>query len=45
MAWWAWSLVAVGAFLLLYTGFVAWLVVVGKREDARALAGFRTARF
>ncbi|HEY2938268.1 MAG TPA: YkvA family protein [Gaiellaceae bacterium] len=37
---WAWLLFAVGAFILLYAGFVAWLVVVGRREEARALAGF-----
>jgi uncharacterized membrane protein YkvA (DUF1232 family) len=40
MASWAWLLVALGAFLLLYAGFVAMLVVVGRREEARALAGF-----
>jgi uncharacterized membrane protein YkvA (DUF1232 family) len=40
MASWAWLLVALGAFLLLYAGFVALLVVVGRREEARALAGF-----
>ena len=40
MASWAWSLVALGAVLLLYAGFVALLLVVGRRENARALAGF-----
>jgi hypothetical protein len=40
MSLWTWSLVAVGAFLLLYAAFVLVLVVAGRRESARALAGF-----
>lgn len=40
MPWWAWLLVSFGAALLLYAGFVAFLVAAGRREDARALAGF-----
>src|ERR671922_2195739 len=40
MPWWAWSLVALSVVLLLYVAFVAFLVVAGRREDARALAGF-----
>ena len=40
MAWWGWLLVAFGVSLLLYLAFVAFLVVAGRREDARALAGF-----
>jgi Protein of unknown function (DUF1232) len=35
-----WSLVGVGTLLLLYAGLVLSLVVVGRRESARALAGF-----
>jgi uncharacterized membrane protein YkvA (DUF1232 family) len=35
-----WSLVGVGAFLLLYAGLVLALVIAGRRESARALAGF-----
>jgi uncharacterized membrane protein YkvA (DUF1232 family) len=35
-----WSLVAVGAFLLLYALLVLALVIAGRREGARALAGF-----
>jgi uncharacterized membrane protein YkvA (DUF1232 family) len=35
-----WSLVGVGTLLLLYAGLVLALVVVGRRESARALAGF-----
>jgi uncharacterized membrane protein YkvA (DUF1232 family) len=40
MAWWTWLSVAFGGFLLLYLAFVALLMVAGRREDARALAGF-----
>jgi len=40
VAWWAWLLVSFGVALLVYAAFVAFLVVVGRREDARALAGF-----
>ena len=35
-----WSLVGVGAFLLLYAALVLALVIAGRRESARALAGF-----
>ena len=35
-----WSLVAVGAFLLLYAVLVLALAVAGRKESARALAGF-----
>lgn len=35
-----WSLVAIGAFLLLYVALVLGLVIAGRRESARALAGF-----
>jgi hypothetical protein len=40
VAWWAWLLVSFGVVLSLYLGFVAVLAVAGRREDARALAGF-----
>ena len=36
----AWSLVAVGAFLLLYAALVLALAIAGRKESARALAGF-----
>lgn len=36
MTWWQWILIA----LALYAAFVAALVLAGRREDARALAGF-----
>jgi uncharacterized membrane protein YkvA (DUF1232 family) len=35
-----WSLVGVGALLLLYAALVLALVIAGRRESARALAGF-----
>jgi uncharacterized membrane protein YkvA (DUF1232 family) len=35
-----WTLVAVGVFLLLYAALVLALVFAGRRESARALAGF-----
>jgi uncharacterized membrane protein YkvA (DUF1232 family) len=36
----AWSLVGFGAFILLYAALVLALVIAGRRESARALAGF-----
>jgi uncharacterized membrane protein YkvA (DUF1232 family) len=36
----AWSLVGIGAFLLVYAALVLALVIAGRRESARALAGF-----
>ena len=35
-----WSLVGAGAFLALYGALILALVVAGRRESARALAGF-----
>ncbi len=40
MSLWLWLLVALGAIVAVYAGFVAGLVAVGRRTDARALAGF-----
>ncbi len=38
---WGWLLIAVlGATLLAYGSFLLWLVGRGRRDDARALAGF-----
>jgi uncharacterized membrane protein YkvA (DUF1232 family) len=37
---WSWTLLTLGAFVLLYVSFVAALVLAGRRESARALAGF-----
>ena len=36
----SWLVVAVLAALVAYGAFVGWLVLLGRREDARALAGF-----
>jgi uncharacterized membrane protein YkvA (DUF1232 family) len=40
MPWWAWGLVSLAVFAVVYAGFVLWLVLVGRRSDARALARF-----
>ena len=40
MQWWAWLLISLGVFLAIYALFLAWLVIRGRREDARALATF-----
>ena len=37
MSWWIWLLVSFAVLAALYAAFVIWLVVVGRREDARAL--------
>jgi uncharacterized membrane protein YkvA (DUF1232 family) len=38
--WWTWLLISLGAFLAIYASFLAWLVIRGRPEDARALATF-----
>jgi uncharacterized membrane protein YkvA (DUF1232 family) len=40
MSWWQWLLVSLAVVVGFYTAFVAWLVVLGRRDDARALATF-----
>jgi uncharacterized membrane protein YkvA (DUF1232 family) len=40
MSWWQWLLVSFAVVLGVYAAFVAWLVVLGRRNDARALATF-----
>src|SRR5437667_2736423 len=40
MEWWTWLLISLGAFLAIYASFLAWLVIHGRHEDARALATF-----
>jgi len=40
MSWWQWLLVSFAVVLGVYAAFVAWLVVLGRRDDARALATF-----
>jgi uncharacterized membrane protein YkvA (DUF1232 family) len=40
MSWWEWLLIVLGVFAVLWAGLVALLFASGRREDARALAGF-----
>jgi uncharacterized membrane protein YkvA (DUF1232 family) len=40
MQWWVWLLISLGVALVIYAGFVGYLVVRGRRDDARALARF-----
>jgi len=37
---WQWLLLAAFGTLILYGLFIWWLLIAGRREDARALAGF-----
>jgi uncharacterized membrane protein YkvA (DUF1232 family) len=36
--WWQWLLISLGVFLAIYASFLAWLVIRGRDEEARALA-------
>lgn len=40
MTWWHAFLVSAGVSALIYLAFIVWLVLAGRRTDARALAGF-----
>jgi uncharacterized membrane protein YkvA (DUF1232 family) len=40
MSWWAWLLIGVGVFCVVWGAFVVLLVVLGRRSDARALTTF-----
>src|ERR671936_1735038 len=40
MSWWGWLLIGVGVVVGVWAALVLWLVVVGRRGDARALATF-----
>ena len=40
MQWWAWLLISLAATVAIYAAFLAWLVIRGRRADARALAMF-----
>src|SRR6476469_3403462 len=40
MSWWQWLLVSLAVVLGVYAAFAAWLVILGRRDDARALATF-----
>ena len=39
MNWWQWLLVSAAIVLASYVALVAWLLLTGRRQDARALAG------
>ena len=38
MQWWQWLLISLGVILVIYGAFLAWLVIRGRRDDARAFA-------
>lgn len=40
MPWWAWLLIGIGIAVAVWAAFVLWLLAVGRRDDARALATF-----
>ena len=40
MSLWQWLLLGVGIVVVVYAAFIAWLLLAGRRQDARALAGF-----
>jgi hypothetical protein len=40
MSWWGWFLIGLGVVVAVWAAFVFWLVAVGRRKDARALATF-----
>ena len=40
MEWWQWLLISLGVFLAIYASLLAWLVIRGGDEEARALATF-----
>jgi uncharacterized membrane protein YkvA (DUF1232 family) len=40
MSWWQWLLLSAGVAVAVYAAFIVWLLVAGRRQDARALAGF-----
>lgn len=40
MSWSQWLMVGAGIAVAVYAAFIAWLLIAGRRQDARALAGF-----
>jgi uncharacterized membrane protein YkvA (DUF1232 family) len=40
MTWWQGLVLAAGLAIAVYSAFVLWLLAVGRRQDARALASF-----
>src|SRR5436190_3344113 len=40
MSWWDWLLLGIGVLIVVWAAFAVWVVAVGRRGDARALATF-----
>jgi uncharacterized membrane protein YkvA (DUF1232 family) len=40
MSWWQWLLLGAAVALVVYAALGVWLVAAGRRQDARAVAGF-----
>ena len=40
MHWWQWFLISLAVVLVIYASLLGWLMIRGRREDARALAMF-----
>jgi uncharacterized membrane protein YkvA (DUF1232 family) len=40
MSWWQWLLLGAAFTLVVYAALVVWLLAAGRRQDARAVAGF-----
>jgi uncharacterized membrane protein YkvA (DUF1232 family) len=40
VTWWQWLLITVGVSFAIYAAFVIWLLLAGRQQEARALAGF-----
>jgi uncharacterized membrane protein YkvA (DUF1232 family) len=40
MSWWQWLLLGAAVALVVYAALVVWLLAAGRRQDARAVAGF-----
>jgi uncharacterized membrane protein YkvA (DUF1232 family) len=40
VTWWQWLLIAVAITAAIYIAFIVWLLLAGRRSDARAFAGF-----
>lgn len=39
MTWWPWLAIAATAAIAVYVALISWLLLVGRRQDARAFAG------
>lgn len=39
MTWWPWLAIAAATAIAVYVPLISWLLLVGRRHDARALAG------